>query len=302
MDLVHQWGRIQAEAIARRYPSIIQPGDPRESMINFQLERGSYFNFDAVTVRAFYRNYVKLEIAYHMSPLAEQAASWQTLGYFERLLELSRASNIFCRFTSRSWAGDLTTILEIDWSNVTPEHQVKGILFLDYIRMIKAKKDITWRQWLRPADLAILEARIDENAWYPMESFERMGAAIFKQVAFNDLEEVRLWGRLSVGSLVKTNPNLVSPGEPIETLYRFQVLRRSFFNFSAIDIKALHGNYAKLQIEYDMGRTAEAAATYQAIGFFEQLLQLAGAQNLQANLLLRSWEGDPTTIIELKWD
>lgn len=300
-DLVRLWGRAQADAVARQFPEIVHEGDPRESMINFQVERGSYFNFDAVKVLAFFRNYVKLEIAYHMSPPAEQAACWQTLGYFERLLELSRATNIFCRFTGRSWAGDPATILEIDWSNVTPDRKVKGALFLDYVRMIKGHRKIAWERWLRPEDLAIIDGPIDEKEWYPMESFERMGAGILKEVAFNDLERVRLWGRLSVSVLIKTNPDLISPGEPIETLYRFQVLRRSFFNFSAIDIKALHGTYAKLQIDYDMSRTTEAAATYQAIGFFEQLLELAGAKKLQAQLTTKSWEGDPTTILELKW-
>jgi hypothetical protein len=50
-----------------------------------------------------------------------------------------------------------------------------------------------------------------------------------------------------------------------------------------------------------MGRTAESAATYQALGFFQELLELAGAKDLKNKFLSKSWEGDPTTILELRW-
>jgi hypothetical protein len=46
---------------------------------------------------------------------AEEAASWQTLGFFERLLEVAGAKDIRGRFRSRSWMGDEKTVVSLDW-------------------------------------------------------------------------------------------------------------------------------------------------------------------------------------------
>ena len=50
---------------------------------------------------------------------------------------------------------------------------VRGVLFADYIRMIRSQKDVPWRDALHPEDLPYLEEAIDAARWYPMESFER---------------------------------------------------------------------------------------------------------------------------------
>lgn len=82
---------------------------------------------------------------------------------------------------------------------------------------------------------------------------------------------------------------------------RFQVLRKSFFDFDSIEIKALQDDYAILQIGYGMSKIAEEAATYQTLGFFEGLLKVSGARNIQHNFISKLWEGDPATILDLQW-
>jgi hypothetical protein len=54
-----------------------------------------------------------------MSPPAEEAASWQTLGFFERLLEVAGAHEVSARFVSTSWTGDLVTEIELRWQAET---------------------------------------------------------------------------------------------------------------------------------------------------------------------------------------
>jgi hypothetical protein len=55
-------------------------------------------------------------IGYHMGNPAEEAASLQTMGFFERQLELAAATDVHARFLERSWAGDKRTLLELCWS------------------------------------------------------------------------------------------------------------------------------------------------------------------------------------------
>lgn len=182
------------------------------------------------------------------------------------------------------------------------KRNVKGQLFADYVRMLRGRKDVDWSKRLQPEDMSFLITRIDQNGWYPMESFERMGNAILAEVAGSDLEAVRLWGRFSVDALRAQNPQLVADGDPVETLMRFRVLRSTFFDFDALEIPTLVDGQAMIVIRYHMGETAEEAASYQTMGFFERLLEIGGALNVYAQFKERSWNGDARTVLEVLWD
>jgi hypothetical protein len=178
---------------------------------------------------------------------------------------------------------------------------VKGQLFVDYVRMLRGHKDVDWGAQLPPEDLALLRARIDPDGWYPMAAFERMGNLILSHVANSDFAAVRMWGRFSVDQLRQANPMLVSPGDPIETLNRFRVLRATFFDFEALEVPMLHDDEAQIVVRYHMGLPAEEAATWQTQGFFERLLEVAGARDIEATIRERSWAGSARTMISLHW-
>lgn len=178
---------------------------------------------------------------------------------------------------------------------------VKGVLFADYVRMIRGHKHVDWTRHLEPRDLDFLRARIDAGGWYPMASFERMGNAILREVAGDDLRAVRMWGALSVDQLRAAWPTLVADGDPRETMMRFRVLRSTFFDFEALTVATLVDDHADLVVHYHMGAIAEEAASHQTMGFFERLLEVAGATEVTAEFAQRSWAGDARTLLELSW-
>lgn len=182
--------------------------------------------------------------------------------------------------------------------------RVKGILFVDYVRMIKSKKNVDWSEYLTPDDISFLNQTILESEWYPFDAFERMGVAIlaiFKEIDSSGLEAVHMWGRLSTDKLLNAHKSILCEGDPRESLMRFQVLRKSFFDFNSVNIPAIQDNYAKLKIGYGMCKIAEEAATYQTLGFFERLLELSGAKDIQHKFKSKSWEGAPVTVLEFYW-
>jgi hypothetical protein len=179
--------------------------------------------------------------------------------------------------------------------------RVKGTLFVDYVRMLRADKSTDWSRHLQPEDMSWLVRRIDPDDWYPMETFERMGLAILDEIAHGDLETVRVFGRVSIDWLCKQYPMLLAPRDPLETLMRFQVLRRSFFEYSALDMPSVSDGEAAVSVRYDMSPRAEEAASWQTLGFFERLLEVAGASEVQAWFSSRSWAGDAATMIQLRW-
>jgi hypothetical protein len=181
-------------------------------------------------------------------------------------------------------------------------HRVKGTLFVDYVRMLRRRGDVDWSRWLEAVDLGYLVQRIDPDAWYPMETFERMGLAILTAIAQNDLDAVRIFGRGSIDWLCQTYVNLVASGDPRDTLMRFQVLRRGFFDYTALEIASISDGEASIVVSYGMGPRAEEAASWQTLGFFERLLEVSGATQVKAWFSSRSWADDLVTIVELRWE
>jgi hypothetical protein len=178
---------------------------------------------------------------------------------------------------------------------------VRGVLFVDYVRMLRSQKGVDWTQFLPPEDLIFLATKIDPDAWYPMATFERMGNQILRTTARGELFPVQLWGRYSASQLRAAHPMLLAPNDPVETLNRFRVMRETFFDFPALSVPLLHDDEANIVIHYHMGVQAERAASHQTMGFFEGLLELAGARELDAKFREQSWNGDPRTLMVVRW-
>lgn len=178
---------------------------------------------------------------------------------------------------------------------------VKGTLFVDYVRMLRARKDVEWSARLQPDDLQALQTRVDPDGWYSMETFERLGLVILNVVADGDLTLVREFGKASVLWLADANPTLVKRGDPRESLMRFQVLRNTYFDYPALEMRKVSDSEATLKIDYRMGDVAEEAAALQTMGFFEQLLKLAGAETVLAKFSARRWDGADETLLQLRW-
>jgi hypothetical protein len=167
--------------------------------------------------------------------------------------------------------------------------------------MLRAQKHVDWKQFLPAEDLWFLSTKIDPEAWYPMTSFERMGNQILRVVANNEMFPVQLWGRYSATKLHEKHPSLLEPNDPIETLNRFRVMRETFFDFDALTVTMLLDDEANIVVRYFMGMPAEEAACYQTMGFFEGLLELAGAKDVHASFRERSWGNALRTLLVVRW-
>ena len=178
---------------------------------------------------------------------------------------------------------------------------VKGFLFADYVRMVRGHKGVDWAELLPREDLFYLRTPVEVDEWYPMETFERLGNAILTTIAQGNLEAVRMWGRFSVDQLRTSQPSLVAAADPVETMCRFRVQRATYFDFEAIELPTLTEGHATAVIHYFMGKTAEQAASHQTMGFFERLLELAGAASIEARFTERSWVGDERTALDIHW-
>lgn len=302
MDVVRNWGRLSMDKLTHTNKSLVCANQPMESLMRFKILRGSFFNFDPIKVILITSDNAKLEINYGLIELAEKAAAYHTLGYIERLLQLSSAREINFLFEKRAWEGAPATALEIDWNQEPLLKKVRGAIFVDYVKMIKSRKDIDWNKYLLGEDLTFLTKKIEPDEWYPFPAFERMGVGILKEIANDNFEMVRLWGKELAKILIQVHESVLKKGDPMESLMRFQILRGSFFDFDPIHVMYISPTYAKFEINYSAGKIAEKAATYQALGYFEMLLQLADAKSIDHKYIQTIWDGAQTTILEIFWE
>lgn len=168
--------------------------------------------------------------------------------------------------------------------------------------MMRGKKDVDWGMFVRKEDLFYLRNKVEADEWYPMETFERFGNAILSEVAMGKLDAVRMWGRISVDALTAANPNLVAPDDPVDTMMRFRVQRATYFDFEALEVPALAPGHAEVVIHYYMGARAEEAASYQTMGFFERLVELAGGTDVNARFTSCSWTRGQRTVLVVDWN
>lgn len=167
---------------------------------------------------------------------------------------------------------------------------------------MRGKKDVDWGMFVRKEDLFYLRNKVEADEWYPMETFERFGNAILSEVAMGKLDAVRMWGRISVDALTAANPNLVAPDDPVDTMMRFRVQRATYFDFEALEVPALAPGHAEVVIHYYMGARAEEAASYQTMGFFERLVELAGGTDVNARFTSCSWTRGQRTVLVVDWN
>ena len=159
------------------------------------------------------------------------------------------------------------------------------MLFLDYVRMLKAHKGRRVGDAHRRGPARTSTSSIDKTAGTRWPAFERMGNAILRFVAGDQLLPVQLWGRFSAAQLRAAYPMLLAPGDPVETLNRFRVLRADILRLRGAE-RARCSTTARRRssIHYYMGMPAEEAASYQTLGFFEGLLELAGAKDIRGDV------------------
>lgn len=178
---------------------------------------------------------------------------------------------------------------------------VRGLLFVEYVRIIRAFKEVPWAQHLLEEDMVWLSQKIEDDLWYPMGSYERMGLAIMDKVAGGSLSLIRRWGRETVAALHEKHPHMIVEGDPQETFRRFDNFREILFDFPAVLFRFIRDGEVLLEIDYGMSPRAEETASHQSMGFIERLLELAGAEKITVEQVSRSWAGDDKTAIRARW-
>lgn len=189
-----------------------------------------------------------------------------------------------------------------DSSKPPEERSVKGSLLIDFVKMIRGNPDLPWSEHMLPEDMDLVNQMILPASWYPMESFQRIGIAIFKLVAKEDYGLLRFYGRSMADKFNEELPGLVCEGRPADTLNKQGLIQQRLYSFDVAQTEDVGPCHMIVHIY----TTPEEVAAKQMIeinsGLVERLLELSGATNIRVKLVEAVWEGAEKSSLEVKWE
>lgn len=115
LEVVKQFGRVSFDGLCALHENLVAPGDPNESLLRFRVLRQSFFDFPALSIEEVLDDEACALVGFGMGAVAEEAATCQTMGFLERLLELAGATGVRVWLSERSWLGDPATRIQMDW-------------------------------------------------------------------------------------------------------------------------------------------------------------------------------------------
>ncbi|RJQ69415.1 MAG: TIGR02265 family protein [Desulfobacteraceae bacterium] len=183
------------------------------------------------------------------------------------------------------------------------EKKVKGSMLLEFVRMIRAHKNLDWNKFLQPEDWDIINSLVLPAKWYPLDFYRRCSMAAFVLLAKNNLEGARANGQVMAKHLFEsTYKSMIQNKEPMRGLNQFVLTYASFYNFSMLKLEKAGPKHAKVHHNHDGRDKSNVPYCHQLQGMFETLVQMNGGTNLKVVLSAKQWEGAPETIFDITWE
>lgn len=186
---------------------------------------------------------------------------------------------------------------------MTQERTVKGSVAMDMVKIVRALKDLPWDQYLKPEDFEIIDSMILPTGWYPVEFYQRVGTAVYKLVAKENVETVKSFGAMAMQELIEgPYRKFLTKGDPHQALDKFLELRKTMFNFGKMEARKTGDKKARITLS-ELGDYQEGMEIFQTlIGVhFEKLVETNGGTDVAMENSNEFKEGQSTFIFDLEW-
>lgn len=184
-----------------------------------------------------------------------------------------------------------------------PDRKVKGTMLIDQVKMIRGNKDRDWSKLVKPEDWALINGRILDFAWYPLELYQRWGWATFQVLAGGSTDLARMRGKLRGQELFRNvYSNLLHGQDPMRALDRFVNIYGLLFNFSSLRFEKVAAKEARVYHDYDPNDPTNVPYCYQLMGHIDALVEMSGGRNGGVELVAAQWSGAPETVFRIMWE
>jgi len=220
-------------------------------------------------------------------------------------IEMAREGLIFIKTLLGAQSRyDIIKSWQVDFSM----SEVKGSVFLNVARLVRANKDVDWKKYLNDKDLEIIHGQILASSRYPLDTYERAEIAVFREIGKGQLENARQWGRFMMENMFKTvYHDLVRDQDPALALERFALIVRMLYRFNDPKFEALKyvkmpGDRARIIVKSDHPVREFEAHSHQSMGTIEKLVELSGGKDDKIEITECDWQNDnPFALLDVSW-
>lgn len=182
--------------------------------------------------------------------------------------------------------------------------RIKGTAMLNAVKFLRANFKDRALELLPPEQHKYLDARILVSSWYPEEdnlAIIRALARILKENVKDVGDDVYAYmGRyVAQGDFSTFYANLIRPGDPGETLGRAPVAWRMYHDTGSFSVTIQGPGRARAELS-DYGLPSKEMCSLLR-GFHEQMLVMAGAEQVASTEVGCRHRGDRSCVWELRW-
>jgi len=186
---------------------------------------------------------------------------------------------------------------------MTLERKCKGSVVLDMVKVVRAFKDLPWDKHLKPEDRQIVNSMVMPTEWYPLESYMRIGMAVFKLVARENEEAVRQFARAAMKELFEgAYRPFLDKHDPFLAVNKFLELRKSLFNFHRSAMEKTGDQSLQVRL-FNLGEIEEGLEVFQLLlgVHLQELIRYNGGEEVEIKTRQEIQEGEKTLVFDLAW-
>jgi uncharacterized protein (TIGR02265 family) len=181
--------------------------------------------------------------------------------------------------------------------------RIKGTAMLNAVKFLRANFKQQARQLLPPELHHYLDTRILPSSWYSEEenlAIIRVLARLLQNVQGVGDDVYAFMGRfVAQADFTSFYSNLVRAGDVEETLKRAQVAWRMYHDTGSFQVSVQGPGRARVELSDYGAPSAEMCSLLK--GFHEQMIAMAGAQEVSSKETACRNRGDLTCVWEMRW-
>ena len=177
---------------------------------------------------------------------------------------------------------------------------IKGIILVNWVKVIRADKTGLYDKHLTEADRKIIQSTIFSTSWYPFDTFQRLFKMVTEEFQVNDRETIEKWGYDYAEKLLVTLSHLfVNETSVVHTIRGYSGVEKVFFDTGSFEASFTGEKTAQIKVsDFPNDFTG---FYYMTGGWYTKVFELGGAKSVTHRYLKKSWQGEPHTIIEYSW-
>jgi hypothetical protein len=196
--------------------------------------------------------------------------------------------------------GDYMSEVESAGQSSKQVTKVKGSMLVGFVKAIKADTTGRFDDVLSDEAKTLIENRILAANWYPFEAYKNCFQAVCKVNAQSNPQIMYQFGQKAGEETMSSIYRTVFQKDSAEgVMESFAVIGNTVYDSVTVATEVIGDNEIKLTITdfdpdfeewYQVGR-----------GWIERTLELVLQKDVTSNIVDKSWDGAPATVIHMSW-